>query len=310
MYPNLIITMGVLLILLLPRDSNASPIRTFFKFTQDDSLNNRSIQVAPSPSPVSSVDSNFGGGSGGTGDQVPPPSPSPSPLAEPNDGITDERCEISSSIWCRDLKNMIACLPGSGPQGSFLIVQNDEENSLTVNYTILPQNTTFGVIELQKHQAKKINTNVGGGQSVVLNAGNGDCVIHMGSPAPEDNIGYHIPSDPTYVKRATYVKPMHGAYLLVLIVLISGGACACFKLRKRERHLDGVQYQELEMGQPESLSAVKAETGVGWDQDWDDDWDEEKAVKSPGRKHISNGQPNGHASRPSNDDGWGNDWDE
>ncbi|GMP23679.1 hypothetical protein CsSME_00001191 [Camellia sinensis var. sinensis] len=197
-----------------------------------------------------------------------------------------------------------------GPQGSFLIVQNDEENSLTVNYTILPQNTTFGVIKLQKHQAKKINTNVGGGQSVVFNAGNGDCVIHMGSPAPEDDIGYHIPSDPTYVKRATYVKPMHGAYLLVLIVLISGGACACFKLRKRERHLDGVPYQELEMGQPESLSAVKAETGVGWDQDWDDDWDEEKAVKSPGRKHFSNGQPNGHASRPSNDDGWGNDWDE
>lgn len=309
MYPNLIITMGVLLILLLPGDSNASLIRTFIKFAQDDSLNNRSIQAAPSPSPVSSVDSNFGGGSGENGDQV-PPSPSPSPLAEPNDGITDERCEISSSRLCRDLKNMTACLPGSGPQGSFLIVQNDEENSLTVNYTILPQNTTFGVIELQKHQAKKINTNVGGGQSVVLNAGNGDCVIHMGSPAPEDDISYHIPSDPTYVKRATYVKPMHGAYLLVLIVLISGGACACFKLRKRERHLDGVPYQELEMGQPESLSAVKAETGVGWDQDWDDDWDEEKAVKSPGRKHFSNGQPNGHASRPSNDDGWGNDWDE
>ncbi|GMP23678.1 hypothetical protein CsSME_00001191 [Camellia sinensis var. sinensis] len=118
MYPKLIITMGVLLILLLPRDSNASLIRTLFKLAQDDSLNNRSIQVAPSPSPVSSVDSNFGGGSGGNGDQV-PPSPSPSPLAEPNDGITDERCEISSSRWCQDLKNMTACLPGSGNSHSF-----------------------------------------------------------------------------------------------------------------------------------------------------------------------------------------------
>ncbi|GFY84465.1 hypothetical protein Acr_03g0012390 [Actinidia rufa] len=170
--------------------------------------------------------------------------------------------------------------------------KNDEDNSLQVNWTTLPCNIPFQAIELQKHQAKKINISaiVGASHSILLNAGNGACVIHIGSPAPEDNSGKQIPS------VITYVKPIHGSYLLALIVLVSGGACAFYKLKQRGQHLDGVPYQELAMGQPETHSAVNVETAEGWDQDWD----EEKGVKSPGGKRLRNGHANGAAFKSSN----------
>ncbi|KAL3524063.1 hypothetical protein ACH5RR_016897 [Cinchona calisaya] len=65
------------------------------------------------------------------------------------------------------------------------------------------------------------------------------------------------------------------------------------KLGRDERHLNGVPYQELEMGQQGSGSLNNMETLEGRDQSWDDDWDEEKAVKSPGGNHIGNSHPNG-----------------
>ncbi|GFZ15110.1 hypothetical protein Acr_24g0013000 [Actinidia rufa] len=285
---KLIILMGLLLILIVPGESKASLIKSFLKLTKNP--NQKPIQIPPSPSPdpspgfnsSSGRTNNIGGGREGD-DSI----------------ITDERCE-TSAMTCHDLKNMTACLSytGSGQQGSFLIVQNDEDNSLQVNWTILPSKIPFNTTELQKHQAKKVQINiseiVGASHSIVLNAGNGDCIINIGSPSPEDNSHNQIPS------ITTFVKPMHGAYLLALIVLVSGGACAFYKLRQRERHLDGVPYQELEMGQPENHSAVNVETAGGWNQDWDDDWDEEKAVKSPGGKHLRNGHANGAASKSSN----------
>ncbi|KAI8564376.1 hypothetical protein RHMOL_Rhmol03G0176700 [Rhododendron molle] len=195
-----------------------------------------------------------------------------------------------------------------GPEGSYLVVQNDKDTPVNVTLTILPSNITFKEIELQKHQAKKINISeiFGGSQSIILNAGNGNCTIHIASPAPEDN------SEKNFQWGGANVNPIHGAYLLVLIFLIGGGAWACFELRKRGRHLDGVPYQELEMGQPEIVLAANVETKGGWDEDWDVDWDEEKAVKSPGGKRLRQGKANGNgvASGSSHDDGWGNDWDD
>ncbi|KAA8517639.1 hypothetical protein F0562_015119 [Nyssa sinensis] len=79
---------------------------------------------------------------------------------------------------------------------------------------------------------------------IVLNAGNGDCVLHMGSA-----------------------------------------------FRKRGRQV-GVPYQELEMGLPESASAVNVDTAEGWDQGWDED----NAVKLPGGRHVGNISANGLTS--------------
>lgn len=140
---------------------------------------------------------------------------------------------------------------------------------------------------------------IGGSQSIILNAGNGNCTIHIASPPPEDN------SEKNFQWGSANVNPTHGAYILVLMVLIGGGAWACFELRKRGRHLDGVPYQELEMGQPEIVLAANVETKGGWDEDWDDDWDEEKAVKSPGGKRLRQGKANGNgvASGSSHNDG-------
>ncbi|XP_057476803.1 uncharacterized protein LOC130764521 [Actinidia eriantha] len=146
MYRKLIILVGLLLILIVPGESKASLIKSFLKLTKNP--NQKPIQIPPSPSPdpspgfnsSSGRTNNIGGG------------------REGKDSITDERCE-TSAMTCRDLKNMTACLSytGSGQQGSFLIVQNDEDNSLQVNWTILPSKIPFNTTELQKHQAKKIN---------------------------------------------------------------------------------------------------------------------------------------------------------
>ncbi|XP_059666847.1 uncharacterized protein LOC132312480 isoform X2 [Cornus florida] len=227
------------------------------------------------------------------------------PKAEPIGTVTNERCGLSNS--CKDDENMTACLSyaGNGPQVPFLIVQNDGENYLKVNFIFLPVKDAFKGLELSNHQAKKINitTNRGGTKSIVLNAGNGNCTIQMGSSAPGNNFYKHFQS------YAIYVTPMHSAYVIFSTGIIICGIWACCKLGKGERHLEGVPYQELEMGQPGSLSTMNVET-EGWDQGWDDDWDEEKAVKSPGGNRVGNGRANGRSSRSSDNDGWGNDWDD
>ncbi|KAF2287982.1 hypothetical protein GH714_003714 [Hevea brasiliensis] len=53
-------------------------------------------------------------------------------------------------------------------------------------------------------------------------------------------------------------------------------------LRKRKQQ-NGIPYQELEMGLPESSFVNNVETAEGWDEGWDDEWDGENAVKSPRR---------------------------
>lgn len=147
-----------------------------------------------------------------------------------------------------------------------------------------------------------ISDNVSGSSSIVLVAESGVCIIHMGADVPKDNF-HQLPS------FDTYITPINGVYLLLVSALIIGGTLTCFTLSKRRRHLDGVPYQELEMGQSELVSSVNVEAAEGWDQDWDDDWDEEKAVKSPAGNHVTSRTTNGHTSR-SKSDGWGNDWDD
>ncbi|KAK9290146.1 hypothetical protein L1049_008312 [Liquidambar formosana] len=206
------------------------------------------------------------------------------------------------------VQKMIACIQSfeSGSKEVLLIVQNDGENTLKVNLTV---STSFKnpvkEVEIPKHQTKGINISltIVERSRIVLNSSNGDCVLHVGSPVSEGNFSLWFPS------YSELMTPLYGAYFLFLTALIVGGLWACCKFRKR-RQQGGVSYQELEMGFPESASAVNMETAEGWDQGWDDDWDEENAVKSPGGRHAGNISGNGLTSRSLNRDGWENDWDE
>lgn len=132
--------------------------------------------------------------------------------------------------------------------------------------------------------------------SIVLSADNWTCSIQM-------NTGVPVPSGFPYYYTA-YVTPVNGAYVLVATAVFIAGIWACCKFGKSNRHLDGVQYQELEMGQQQVDSSTTVD---GWDQSWDDNWDEEKAVQSPNREKK---RSNGVSSTASDTNGWENDWDE
>ncbi|KAL5738961.1 hypothetical protein ACOSQ2_028141 [Xanthoceras sorbifolium] len=212
-------------------------------------------------------------------------------------GLTN-KCTLNTLVAC--IKHFDA---GSGKLS--VLVQNEGEKTLIVNLTISSavENPTKQ-LNVSKHQTQMINSLLAIGESpkVILNAENGECLLHMAPLESEENAFLHLPS---YDKLVT---PINGAYFLILSVLIFGGTWACCKFRKRKWH-DGVPYQELEMALPESVSAATVESAEGWDQVWDDDWDEENSVKSPGGPRVGNISANGLTSRSSNREGWENDWD-
>ncbi|THG20955.1 hypothetical protein TEA_006630 [Camellia sinensis var. sinensis] len=149
-----------------------------------------------------------------------------------------------------------------------------------------------------------ISWTIGQNTKIVLKYANETCVLHNGTPPSEwNNFLQRLPS---YYKQVT---PIYVAYFLFLIALIVGGSWACYKFRKRKRH-EGVPYRELEMGLPDSASASNVDTAEGWDEVWDDDWDEDKAVKSPGGRHVGNISANGLTARSTSREGWEKDWDD
>ncbi|GAY32261.1 hypothetical protein CUMW_001430 [Citrus unshiu] len=209
---------------------------------------------------------------------------------------------------CEDLKALIACIQNfdTGSGELTILVQNEGEKTLIVTIAIpTAVENPLKQLKISKHQTQKINISLSARKNtkLVLNAGNGECVLHMGRPASEEKNFIYLPS---YDKILT---PINGAYFLILSVLIFGVTWACCKCRKR-RWNDGVPYQELEMGLPESVSAMNVETAEGWDEGWDDDWDENNAVKSPGASRIGSISANGLTSRSPNRDGWEHDWNE
>lgn len=143
-----------------------------------------------------------------------------------------------------------------------------------------------------------------GSLTIVLHAGNENCTIHKGAVVPEDNINLQYPT------FDTYITPINGAYVLFASALIIGGTWTCFKSWKgRRARVDGIPYQELEMGQSDLVLSVNVENSEGWDQSWDDDWDEEKGVESASGNSGRSITGNGNISR-SNSRGWRNDWDD
>ncbi|XP_041028086.1 uncharacterized protein LOC121268044 isoform X2 [Juglans microcarpa x Juglans regia] len=220
---------------------------------------------------------------------------------DPSQTESTDNCDGSVAKRCN--RDMTACIQSSqsGSKEVVVLVQNKGESTLKVN---LSGESISKNLEIPKHQTKNITISLTNGKSykLLLNAGNGDCELDV-RPLVEANVYMRFPS---FDKLLT---PVNGAYLLILTVLVFGGTWACFKLRKR-RHHGGVPYQELEMGLPESVSAINVETAEGWDQGWDDDWDEDNAVRSPGERHAGSISANGLTSRSSNRDGWEDDWND
>ncbi|CAA3032036.1 Hypothetical predicted protein [Olea europaea subsp. europaea] len=203
-------------------------------------------------------------------------SPSPSPVPSANLKSGDYMNSPEGFKACVALNNctineynITACVPsvGNGFQESFLLVLNDGESSLNLNITVRPANETLENIVIPAHKVEKVNitSNMQGISSISVNAGNGVCTIQLGASLPQTH-------------HTTYLTPVNGTYMLFVIVLFIGGTWTCFKLVKRKRHLDGVPYQELEMGNQESSFSLNVETAEGWDESWEDEWDEEKAA--------------------------------
>ncbi|KAL6998522.1 hypothetical protein U1Q18_008651 [Sarracenia purpurea var. burkii] len=206
---------------------------------------------------------------------------------------------------CSIQKTLIACVQGS--EDLMLLIQNEQESTLQVNITIATSlERVLNEHEIPKHQTKRVNVSLNIGQStqIVLNTSNGECMLHMGPNLSKGNLSQWLPS---YYKQ---VNPIYGAYLLFPIALVVGGTWACCIFRKRRRQDGGVPYQELEMGFPQTSSAVNVNAAEGWDEGWDDDWDEDKAVKSPGGRRVGSISASGLTARSSNREGWEKDWND
>ncbi|XP_074268990.1 uncharacterized protein LOC141592286 isoform X2 [Silene latifolia] len=208
----------------------------------------------------------------------------PTPL---DDGIDNESCDGIQSR-CQDHISMVACIKSFNPvsKAVVLLIQNKGEDSLKVYLTFSSSSgNQQEPVEIPKLQTQQVNISLAnlGGSDIKLNAGNGYCVLHpdVGAPAFEGN--YFQWNNPSYAK---FMKPLYGAYLILLITLITGGVCAICWFSKRKR-TNEVPYQELEMSIPESANV--ADPVEGWDEVWDDEWDEDKAVKQPGHSISSNG---------------------
>lgn len=300
------VLMVVVLVAFVADGSDASLLSNLQKLARA-AKNEETVQASPSPSPIPSINGT-GGPAKGSSSTAGAPAPSNPPKTDQGGSNNHETCK-GSEMNCHN-QNITACVfhPANAPMELFLLVNNDGEGTLEVDVTISPVDSTLKdiqipKIQIPKHQMKKINVSEYAGSPLI--ALNGDCLIHMGSPPQRDTNFFK--QFPAYANQVT---PIHGVYLLSLTALLIGGTWACCKLGKKERQVDGVPYQELEMGQPDSLSTIHVETAEGWDRGWDDDWDEENAVKSPGGNNVANGSANGHTSKSSGKDGWEDNWDD
>ncbi|XP_023549795.1 uncharacterized protein LOC111808188 [Cucurbita pepo subsp. pepo] len=254
-------------------------------------------RIAPAPGPSSVINGKLIGG-------VPISSPTPAipPFPSSTDGFTLEKCDRNKT--CHDLKKMTACLQFAEQAmvEQYLLIQNDGETSLKVN--VIVSDAKYKDVQVPEHHAKKVNvSDIPETSTIILDAGNGKCVIHVGSPTKNGSI---VKQTSSYV---THLNLISGSYLLFSIILIIGGVWACCKMRTKERHANGIPYQELELAEHDSSPTNDLEAAEGWDQGWDDDWDESKPANKSNSDIKGNGS-NGINSRTSERNGWGNDWDD
>ncbi|XP_030465695.1 uncharacterized protein LOC115684892 [Syzygium oleosum] len=218
------------------------------------------------------------------------------------------KCSIPDET-CQAGENLTACLqhPENASKGTFVLVQYDAEDPLKVEILCLPAKSSREVqLRKQQHEVVNFTDDVGVCSSLMLKAGDVTCSILVGVPVSAGNFFQQFP-------YATRVAPIHGLYLLLGLVITIGGVWACCKFGKPERRVDGIPYQELEMGQADSTSANVVEAAEGWDESWDDDWgDEIREVKSPSQGPEGNAaaKANGFPSRSSNRIGWEDNWND
>ncbi|XP_057804399.1 uncharacterized protein LOC131019811 [Salvia miltiorrhiza] len=220
---------------------------------------------------------------------------------------SNDNVSCNGSISSCKEQMMIACIKISKDGGSehvFLVVINEGESPLKVN-VILPNSiqNILTDVEVPKHTSKKIDitSSVGKSNKLIVSSGGSPCELVLVQSASVDKI---IQQLSFYSKQVT---PIYAVYASFLVTLLLGGTWACCRFRKRNQQ-DGVPYQELEMGLPESTANVDG--SEGWDHDWDDDWDEDVEVKSPSGHQVRSVSADGLTSRSPKRDGWENGWDD
>ncbi|URE08216.1 hypothetical protein MUK42_04654 [Musa troglodytarum] len=229
-----------------------------------------------------------------------------SPTKLEDNYVVKETCGPQSTRCIND--KLVACLQRSEHDSNnlSLLVQNIGDDDFSVKIWGTPAlHIDHDIGPLSRNSSKKINipVNYWNATEIVLNAGKGDCVLHIATPVSDWNLFQQFPV------YATHLTPIYGTYFLLVIVVLVGGTWVCCRFRKRGKRDDsGIPYQQLEMGaQPQSSSAADSTTVDGWDE-WDDDWDEE-AVTRP-QKHTTGVSSNGLTSRTPKKDGWDADWDD
>ncbi|WJX76867.1 hypothetical protein P8452_60240 [Trifolium repens] len=205
---------------------------------------------------------------------------------------------------CNDDRDLVACISKMDSKSFVVLLHNRGDGTIKVKLRS-DYESNLGDVEVEKNKTEKVTIKRTRSEStdLTLDAGKGDCVLHTAIPIPEPSFFLRLPS---YDKILT---PVNGAYFLIFTVLVFGGIWGCCCMFKKKRH-DEVQYQELEMALPESVSATNVESAEGWDQVWDDDWDDNVAVKSPAVRHAGSISANGLTSRSLNKDGWEDNWDD
>uniref|UniRef100_A0A803MI18 DUF7356 domain-containing protein n=1 Tax=Chenopodium quinoa TaxID=63459 RepID=A0A803MI18_CHEQI len=294
---NVILT-TILVILVVADVSNAAFLRNFRRLAATPPIEDPNKPGTPIPSPVvpgshsSSVD---GEEKSKEKKQIgPPPATTAGKDASKDKQMTNDthKTPVTPPIGAKEHNN-------TNSKALVLLIQNKGDISLKVDVSAMSSGSKQKVITVPKLKSKQMEMSLadGGINEITLNAGYGNCVLHVGTPASQGNYFQLLPS---YSK---FMTPTYGAYLVLVITLIAGGVLGCCWFCKRKAQRD-IPYQELELSMPES--AVAAETVEGWDEVWDDDWDEENAVRSPGGHRIS---ANGLTARNSKKDDW-EDWDD
>ncbi|XP_073119493.1 uncharacterized protein [Henckelia pumila] len=246
---RLALTVIFLTCVVVPCHSDGSFFGIFRKLEQDSDASKLNVQVSPSPGPVPVENRGSGNARG----------PVTSPKKETCDMVAD-KCDIVES-------HVSACVPSDG-NANYVLVMNEGESSHGVRITLFPANITVEEhADIPGHQSKKLklSSNMGSGySSILLSTENGNCTIHLGASLPKS---FYM----------NYVTPVNGTYLFLVTAFFIGGILICCKFRTKGRHLNGVKYKELEMGEQQPNSTFTIETPGDWDEEWgDDDWDVEK----------------------------------
>lgn len=115
-----------------------------------------------------------------------------------------ENCSLVLLSGACEGKNVTACVE-NGTNGTFLVIWNGEETPLKVNVSFSPaDNVTIDEIQAAKQKKVNITAYVGGSSSIMLDGGEGVCVVHTVFPSPSppsitsgsDKGISHVPDNP------------------------------------------------------------------------------------------------------------------